>query len=754
MTLDQAKCAIFDPETYKILFLEYLMANNLPFAHADSPALATLLAYVRRCETDDLPTINRKTMRAALDKVYQDSVDDLKSKFAKHKGKFGLTLDEWKSGNNFDFLAITLHYHDSDFAMKKYAIGFEVLNKDASYTGEVLYKHLDNVLTEYDIKDRIISITRDNASPINSLVGKFKASLVNDVTGKEFSGDLRCFGHVMNLATTAFLSCVHFKVSKSKVFRDLLDSTKKNFGHREADLKRVETMPHIVNTIIHSTRHNAYVRNIFKGFVKTRNDKKLDKRLPENLLQCNETRWLSVHRMLDRFLLFRPEIMKMLILLKTKSDKLRSNLPLKTCNLVIPWAHKIVADLDSLMARSVALDNPLISLGLKRARQKILHYYPIHDEEIEPIKDLYLATMLDPHMKLNTLKKIGTKDSALSAAEDYFRQVFHRYKKELEEEGSSSKKQRREKKSESKNPTSASVSFFYDVSQTGDDDDHDGESELRRYFSEENAKLSEDVDEYYRRQKAAFPTIFRMAKDYLSMMAMSSPSESLFSRVKNIVTDTRNRLQPHTIKMLAVLKARGIIKDEESVFFDSPPSSNETKIQMHDHAKPLDTNPEQHPSGVGESQSKDIVNLQDVGDGRKRKRFEARIERRLSTTSETECIDNSNLQNPAGLEDLSVRHTQRSEEKSEAKSLDTTHILPDSSDADSSDADSSDAETLVPKHHAESSDAESDDAETLDARHSLELIQLGNNDSTLKEVPKFDGDSGSISDSSEDEEND
>ncbi|KAJ8145963.1 hypothetical protein OY671_000958 [Metschnikowia pulcherrima] len=149
-------------------------------------------------------------------------------------------------------------------------------------------------------------------------------------------------------------------------------------------------------------------------------------------------------------------------------------------------------------------------------------------------------------------------------------------------------------------------------------------------------------------------------------------------------------------------------------------------------------------NGVGESQSKDIVNLQDVGDGRKRKRFEARIEQRLSTTSETECIDNSNLQNRAGLEDLSVSHTQRSEEKSEAESLDTTHILPDSSDADFSDA-----ETLVPKHHAES-----DDAETLDARHSLELIQLGNNDSTLKEVPKFDGDSGSISDSSEDEEND
>ncbi len=45
---------------------------------------------------------------------------------------------------------------------------------------------------------------------------------------------------------------------------------------------------------------------------------------------------------------------------------------------------------------------------------------------------------------------------------------------------------------------------------------------------------------------------------------------------------------------------------------------------------------------VGKLQSRDMVNLQDVDDGRKRKRFEARIEQRSLTTSETECIENSN----------------------------------------------------------------------------------------------------------------
>lgn len=45
-------------------------------------------------------------------------------------------------------------------------------------------------------------------------------------------------------------------------------------------------------------------------------------------------------------------------------------------------------------------------------------------------------------------------------------------------------------------------------------------------------------------------------------MAISAPAESLFSQVKNIVNKERNRLHASTIKLLAVLKARGTLNDE------------------------------------------------------------------------------------------------------------------------------------------------------------------------------------------------
>ena len=63
-------------------------------------------------------------------------------------------------------------------------------------------------------------------------------------------------------------------------------------------------------------------------------------------------------------------------------------------------------------------------------------------------------------------------------------------------------------------------------------------------------------------------------------------------------------------------------------------------------------------SVVGELQFNDIVNSQNVGNERKRKRSQARIEQRSLTTSETEWADNSDLQNRTGLKNLCASGTQ------------------------------------------------------------------------------------------------
>lgn len=52
---------------------------------------------------------------------------------------------------------------------------------------------------------------------------------------------------------------------------------------------------------------------------------------------------------------------------------------------------------------------------------------------------------------------------------------------------------------------------------------------------------------FFKQNFARFPLLF-------AIPASSVPSESLFSRVKEITTDNRNRLSPYMVEMLAVVK--------------------------------------------------------------------------------------------------------------------------------------------------------------------------------------------------------
>lgn len=71
MTQMGATHAIFDPEVYKALHLEYYLAHSLPFALTESPYLARIISYARICE-DEPPSISRHSPRLALDHVYEN----------------------------------------------------------------------------------------------------------------------------------------------------------------------------------------------------------------------------------------------------------------------------------------------------------------------------------------------------------------------------------------------------------------------------------------------------------------------------------------------------------------------------------------------------------------------------------------------------------------------------------------------------------------------------------------------------------
>jgi hypothetical protein len=77
----------------------------LPFSIVESSSFNNLITYLK----DNIPSISRSTIKRELDTLYKLELNKLKSLLNRNNSKFSITIDEWRSSNNIDFLAITLH---------------------------------------------------------------------------------------------------------------------------------------------------------------------------------------------------------------------------------------------------------------------------------------------------------------------------------------------------------------------------------------------------------------------------------------------------------------------------------------------------------------------------------------------------------------------------------------------------------------------------------------------------------------------
>ncbi|KAM9935759.1 hypothetical protein OXX80_004684 [Metschnikowia pulcherrima] len=612
--------AYFQINEYKQKVLRFIIANGLPFIVLDSPTFGDLVKYLK----EDLPeTVNRHTIKNDLYRLFYKEMRWLKRRIAENQSRFALTMDEWNSSNNYDFLAITLHFYNNSFELETYNIGFEYLNEFTSYTGETLFKILGETLEDYGLTNRIISITRDNAGPMNSCMSFFADSM--SLKGVEFSGDVRCVGHVFNLAIEALLYYTFFRVKRTKKFEaSLTEIAEMHPGLGDLALS-MKTLPVTVRSIISGIRHNHFLKNSFAKLADKKKSARGVRCGPEVLVRDNETRWLSTFKMIDRFLYFKDEIKD---LLRAASARSRSDdLDLECCdiserewqylgslrdilaafrgptiklqassystiNRTTPCVLRLLKDIEGHQSEDLESSNPYLAMGISKASEKILEYYPVWDESIEKMKDLFLATVLDPRYKLSFFRDVGLTNAQIDQIERYFYQVFDRYSEEYHKEADEEpeeivpQKRRRE-------------TIDVDLSDDGEDyflrrDEEAIEHEVDNYLKQPRADCRSPI-EFYKDRKATYPIISRIAKDYLAMSAMSAPSESLFSQVGDMVTKKRNRLSPFTIKILALLKSRGKLPDE-TVLVDE--ASNVMEDSLAAMEAPLGTRAHQENGGI------------------------------------------------------------------------------------------------------------------------------------------------------------
>lgn len=621
----------FDKDECRRLMLRAITQRNLPFGTFDYPEVKDLLTYLAARK---IPSSSRHVMRRGLNTEFSYQLGVLRELLAKTESRFAITMDEWYSGNHQNFLGVTLHFYTNNFELKDYYIGFEAL-KEPSLTGAVIYKHLLIVLEEHGIKDRVLSITRDNAATIDVAVQKF-SDYYEETFYQKFDKDIRCAGHVFNLSTTAFLTCTFFKQNTSEKHQALLKNfvEENPFWANSITVERMLALPQYIRDICYAVTHRSYFRNHFATIVAERKGRLHNTSGPERLLRDNDTRWLSTYYMLDRFLYFKDEVTLLLLVANRENKRLinvedfeftdidwkyltdvrdfleifkvptlklqASNYP--TINWVIPLVDLIFKDLEGFDPKG----NPLIKLGVNRALEKLSQYFPLRQLNFKSMETYCVATVLDPRFKLEIFKEMGLSKADILIISKFFHEAYGRYKLEYEERKKESEKviraaKRREQPRRFINDSSSESEIDVAANRifAASNGISSNQTEAEAYLSQTRLEFrKKNITSYYKEKEDEFPVLSCMARDYFAIPAMSAPAEALFSRIGKLVTKTRNRLSTDTIRSLAILKSRGIIPDDRS----SGVQFNLNNIETEEEPDPES---ESEPEVVSDSETND-----------------------------------------------------------------------------------------------------------------------------------------------------
>lgn len=139
---------------------------RLPFAIVEHPTFQDLIQLAQSAPSAPEP-ISRKTIQRRLQKISHDQQKSMLQSLPP-QAKLSISLDCWTSPFRQAFMAITGYFIDSNWEYREVLLGFEPLS--GQHTGLNLGGVLWDILQKYEIEDRVLAITTDNASNNSTLV--------------------------------------------------------------------------------------------------------------------------------------------------------------------------------------------------------------------------------------------------------------------------------------------------------------------------------------------------------------------------------------------------------------------------------------------------------------------------------------------------------------------------------------------------------------------------------------------------------
>ncbi|GJW26287.1 zinc finger BED domain-containing protein RICESLEEPER 2-like protein [Tanacetum coccineum] len=214
---------MFNPDYLREQFAGLVIQRGLPFNHFDHEQTTRVFQNTMQPRYTH---VSRSTLKRDAMKLWVAAKQATIDGFGNLNNKVNLTTDIWSAPHNLpgSYMCVTAHWIEpSTWQMMKRVISFEEFS--LVHSGTNLKYMLEKVFVTYGLKEKIMSITLDNASNNTSAMDKLKLKYNPPMGGRFYHS--RCVAHIINLVVQAGLKVPiinQMKESFKQMLKDVFKS--------------------------------------------------------------------------------------------------------------------------------------------------------------------------------------------------------------------------------------------------------------------------------------------------------------------------------------------------------------------------------------------------------------------------------------------------------------------------------------------------------------------------------------------------
>ncbi|GJR81278.1 zinc finger BED domain-containing protein RICESLEEPER 2-like protein [Tanacetum coccineum] len=522
---------MYNPDYLREQFAGLVIQRGLPFNHFDNEQTTRVFQNTMQPRYTH---VSRSTLKRDAMKLWVAAKQATIDGFANLNTMVNLTTDIWSAPHNLpgSYMCVTAHWIEpSSWQMMKRVISFEEFSSE--HTGKNLKYMLEKVFVVYGLKDKILSITLDNASNNTSAMNKLRLKYNPPMGGRFYHS--RCVAHIINLVVQAGLK-VPIVNQMKEAFKQMLKDV---FKSGEKNRRRYIKICHDAEKPCYSPNWDIETRwnSTFEMFESGLKQQITLSHFHDILVSKNGRRFKKFP---DEYW-GRIEMLNPLLAVFQNATVVLSGVYYPTSPLVLQQIFFISCKLSDL-----ELEGGVLSSMVKPIKRKLRKYF----ENMPPI--ITCAAALNPCFNVSGVDYLIENISRdLEFADDGF--ATSHQTQSTTAEGSSSQK--------SRDPLSRMVHGLTQHKQKKARGDPIMSSEYEQYIKTDFVRglqpkdyESYDVLGFWKTKENQFPVLSRMALDILSVQASSVASESAFSTSGRILSIRRTRLTAESLEMCMCLK--------------------------------------------------------------------------------------------------------------------------------------------------------------------------------------------------------